>query len=127
MKPFNLEEYLSNPSIKVVTRDGRAVTRILCTDAKSDYPIIALVEESNGDELVISYTTDGEWRRNHMSDNDLFFAIAENQKHEGWINLYKNEVDYYPGMCIYPTKEVAESIGELNSDYAATARVEWEE
>ena len=41
MKPFNLEEYLANPSKKVVTRDGRKI-RIICTDAKSDYPIIVL-------------------------------------------------------------------------------------
>ena len=31
MKQFNLEEYLNNPSKKVVTRDGRAV-KIYCTD-----------------------------------------------------------------------------------------------
>lgn len=33
MKPFNLEEYLANPSKKVVTGDGRKA-RIVCTDAK---------------------------------------------------------------------------------------------
>ena len=31
MKQFSLEEYLANPSKKVVTRDGRNV-RIICTD-----------------------------------------------------------------------------------------------
>ena len=29
MKQFNLEEYLKNSSKKVITRDGRKVTRIL--------------------------------------------------------------------------------------------------
>ena len=31
MKQFNLEKYLNNPSMKVVTRDGRNV-KILCTN-----------------------------------------------------------------------------------------------
>ena len=43
MKPFNLEEYLANPTKKVVTRDGRNV-RIICTDRKgTDFPIVGLV------------------------------------------------------------------------------------
>ena len=33
MKPFNLEEYLKNPSLKIVTREGKDA-RIICTDAK---------------------------------------------------------------------------------------------
>ena len=44
MIPFNLEEYTKNPNRKIVTRDGRAVTKILCTDAKGPFPIVALVE-----------------------------------------------------------------------------------
>lgn len=80
MKQFSLEEYLANPSRKVVTRDGRKVSRFLCTDAKSNYPIVTLVEESKDDECVLSYTTDGEWCEGRTSDNDLFFAP---EKHEG--------------------------------------------
>lgn len=48
MKPFNLEEYLKNPSRKIVTRDGRVVERILCTDAVGHYPIVALVKIYDG-------------------------------------------------------------------------------
>ena len=58
MKHFNLEEYIQNPSRKVVTRDGRNA-RIICTDAKALYPIIALVESPNHvDEIARSYTKD---------------------------------------------------------------------
>lgn len=46
MKPFNLEKYLANPNKKLVTRDGRNA-RIVCTDAKGTYPILALVEYDN--------------------------------------------------------------------------------
>ena len=62
MKRFSLDEYLKNPSRKVVTRDGRKVTRFLCTDAKGDYPIVALVENFSSNEMPISYTKDGEYR-----------------------------------------------------------------
>ena len=42
MKQFNLTEYLENPELKVVTRDGHPA-RIVCTDAKGRYPVVALV------------------------------------------------------------------------------------
>ena len=74
MKPFNLEEYLANPSRKVVTRDGRALTRILCTDAKGDYPVIALIERTDGSEYALSYTKDGKFINETTDINDLFFA-----------------------------------------------------
>ena len=45
MKPFNLEEYLANPSKKIVTRCGLAVTRFLCTDRKHTNPIVACIED----------------------------------------------------------------------------------
>ena len=42
MEKFNLEEYLKNPSRKVVTRDGRNA-RIICTDMNyKNHPIVAL-------------------------------------------------------------------------------------
>ena len=60
MKQFNLEEYLKNPSKKVVTGDGRNV-RIICTDSKiRNYPIIALVEEPSRFENLFSYTEGGQ-------------------------------------------------------------------
>ena len=49
MKQFNLDEYLKNPSKKVVTRMGRKV-RIICTDREdSIYPVVALVKDENRD------------------------------------------------------------------------------
>lgn len=44
MKPFDLNEYLSNPSREIITDGGHPI-RIICTDAKNcKYPIIGLVE-----------------------------------------------------------------------------------
>ena len=87
MKQFSLEEYLANPSRKVVTRDGRDV-KIICTDrvSKKGYPLVALVM-NDGHEHVHTYNVYGQYYTggtNH--DLDLFFA---SEKHEEWINLYK--------------------------------------
>ena len=122
MRPFNLEEYLKDPSRKVVTRDGRKVSKFLCTDAKSNYPIVTLVEESKDDECVLSYTTDGEWCEGRTSDNDLFFA---SEKKEGWVNIYKNERNHYFGQFIYPKKTDAEAVAD--STCIATTKIEWKE
>ena len=57
MKRFSLQEYLANPSQKVVTRYGKPV-RILCTDANMKYPIVALIKEY-GTDHVKTYDTNG--------------------------------------------------------------------
>ena len=47
MKPFNLKTYLENPSREVVMiGDNSIPVRIICTDVKGEYPIIALVTSS---------------------------------------------------------------------------------
>ena len=78
MKPFNLEEYLKNPLRKVVTRDGRNV-RIICTNAKGNFPIIALVETHNDTEVAIRLSEDGHFYNYAEDSSDLFFA-TENSK-----------------------------------------------
>ena len=81
MKQFSLEEYLKDPSKKVVTRDRKAV-KILCTNYESRQPIIAEIE---GHDYSRSFTKDGKYCiDNRNSPYDLFFA---SEKHEGWINL----------------------------------------
>ena len=126
MKQFDLKEYLANPSRKVVTRNGRNV-RIICTDKKGyEYPIVALIENKlEGFEGVLYYTKDGKYTANESSICDLFFAP---EKHEGWINIYRNEdEDYYKGMVIFSSKEDAIEKGRRFSDYITTTKIEWEE
>ena len=75
MKPFNLEEYLANPNKKLVTRDGRVVERILCTDAVGNYPIVALVKTYDGiTDRAIMYTKEGVYLDGQTNGKDLFFA-----------------------------------------------------
>ena len=124
MKEFNLTEYLKNPSQKVVTRDGRDV-RIICTDAKGDEPIIALVYNNNRDEEnVYTYNRDGYFYGDNDSCLDLFFALV---KREGWINLYKNEgITYLPGI-IHDSEEDAKKAIKDDPDFITTIKIEWEE
>ena len=126
MKEFNLNEYLANPK-KVVTRDGDNV-RIICTDARGDYPIIALVEKPNkASDILYTYTKGGYF---YVTENpspfDLFFAP---EKHEGWVNIFKGtDGNSYIGHYsrIFESKEDAEKAG-IGWDGYITVKVEWEE
>lgn len=123
MKEFNLEKYLENPNRKVVTRDGRSV-RIICTDAKGNYPIVALVEIYNGAENVFRLEENGHFYCDTEDSRDLFFAP---EKKSAWINLYKMNSVISPGPRVYDTKEEAESAAGDKSYYIATIKIEWEE
>ena len=124
MKQFNLDEYLANPSRKVVTGDGRNV-RIICTDSKiRNYPIIALVEEPSRFENLFSYTEGGQMvSYEPLKKYDLFFAT---ERKEGWANLYRGNIDYIGG-CVYTSKEEAEENIGNKETYVATIKIEWEE
>ena len=124
MKPFNLDEYLKNPSRKVVTRDGLNA-RIICTDRKDlKFPIVALIETKSGGEFLQYYTKDGTYFVDDLCDADLFFLP---EKHEGWINLHKNEQGRVFPSYIYQTKEDAEKYGIGNDSSITTAKIEWED
>ena len=125
MKRFNLEEYLKNPSKKVVTRMGRKV-RIICADREdSIYPIIALIKDDKREsEILVNYTKDGIPAEYNEAYYTLFFAP---EKHEGWVNIYKVGNDVYKGSLIWSTKEDAKEEGNKWDDYVATAKIEWEE
>ena len=122
MKPFNLEEYLANPSRKIVTREGKPA-RIICTDAKSEkYQVVDLVTKKGGQEVIATFDTSGKYRSGYNSHLDLFFAT---EKHEGWVNVYKSESDWSLGASIWQTEEEAKKwVGA--ADYATTIKIEWE-
>ena len=121
MKEFNLTEYLKNPSQKVVTRDGREV-RIICTDMKSEYPLIALIlNKNNNKENLFNYKENGKYFY-AVSENDLFFAPT---KKEGWVNVYKNGFVERVIGCLYSSEEEAKEY--KSPDYITTVKIEWEE
>ena len=127
MGKFNLDEYLANPSRKVVTRDGRPV-KIICTNLKNflgNYSIVAEIEGSGCSE---AFTQGGEYLIGSSSQNDLFFA---QEKKEGWMTIFRGKYGPYPGK-IFNSKEDAEESRRIycrftDDLYLATVKVEWEE
>ena len=125
MKEFNLEEYLKNPSQKVITRDGRAV-RIICTDFKSkiNKSVIGLIKEIDNEDHVYCFTEKGRYNlpEKEKSFKDLFFAPV---KREGWVNVYSEQEYRHLGENIFATKEEAIKYKDIN--YITTIKIEWEE
>ena len=124
MKKFDLQEYLTNPSRKIVTRDGRSV-RILCTDANGEYPIVALTIENHLRDMVLICEADGTDIRSE--NNDLFFDVET--KH-GWVNLYRLEQGFLVFGSVFDIKE--DALDELEKTdsackYIDTIQIEWEE
>ena len=125
MEQFSLEKYLANPSRKVVTRDGRNA-RIICTDRRDlNFPIIALIENiSGGGEKACSYTKDG---RHYTDCSDIFDLFFAPEKHEGWINVYRNNDSHTYAGAVYDSKEDAEKRKIIDENYVTTIKIEWEE
>ena len=127
MKQFNLKSYIANPR-KVITRDGRNV-RILCVDAKGDYPVVALIPDGEGEykrDSPEAYTEDGYNYSGRISYLDLFFAP---EKKVGWANVFggADGNSYVGDSRIFTSKEDAEKEGKKWKDYIATVKIEWEE
>ena len=127
MKQFNLKSYIANPR-KVMTKDGRDA-RILCVDAKGDYPVVALIPDGEGEYKCDSpemYTEDGCSYSGRMSFLDLFFAP---EKKVGWANVFggADGNSYVGDSRIFKSKEDAEKEGKKWKDYIATVKIEWEE
>src|SRR5574344_899884 len=118
MKQFSLDEYLKNPSKKVVTRDGRNV-KIYCTNFMFPQGCQPIVAEIEGEGKSASFTEKGKYYSDYdVSKNDLFFATV---KHEGWVNVYRvtdAEIMSFGGV-VYATREEAEKVGKLENYYVA--------
>ena len=126
MKRFSLEEYLKNPSKKVVTRMGRKV-RIICTDREdSIYPVVALVKDDNRKlDILVAYKKDGIPAEYNEAYYTLFFAP---EKHEGWVNIFKcNNFYHTEDELVYNSKKEAELQGKNYMSYIDSVKIEWEE
>ena len=122
MKEFNLQEYLANPSQKIMTRDGRKA-RIVCTDVKNKQPVLALVTEGDREDIHFYYQN-GVWCNDFPNHKlDLVFAPT---KKKGWINIFRCKTYLYIGD-VFETKEKAEKMGKLSKNYITTIKIEWEE
>ena len=114
-----MEEYLKNPSRKVVTRTGIPV-KIHCTNFATCKPVIA---EISGRGYSQSFTKEGRYFGDTDDSGEVLFFASE--KHKGWVNVYKDGDHFYSSMDIFKTKDEAEALS-CNS-CIATVKVEWEE
>ena len=127
MKPFNLSEYLENPSRKIVTRDGRSV-RIVCVNANiiddgNVYPIVALVKKEDNTDAPASFTNNGVYLAGEEDDFDLFFKPTQK---EGWTNVYRNSNNQIVTDTVFETKEEALNRKSIHG-YVDTILIKWEE
>ena len=119
MKQFSLDEYLKNPNKKVVTRIGIPV-KIHCTNFVTHKPVIA---EIAGRGYSQSFTKEGRFYEDtYESSEDLFFAL---EKHEGWINVYRNGEHLWCGDIKRTETEAKEF--ENSEFYITSIKIEWEE
>lgn len=110
IKPFDLEAYKNGAKVK--TRDGHEV-RIICTDAKDDYPIIGLVTNSAGDEHIVLYTLEGKLysTKSTICAEDLvivkeveeqeFWSDREDKKTKGYFIDCFSKIEYNSRTCYY--------------------------
>lgn len=90
---FSLEEYLKDPSRRVVTRDGREV-RIKCTDMDgiNGMVIVGLVRDDlMNKERPLTWTKEGQYFvQGGETNSDLFFEDSKEFNKRGWVNVYKS-------------------------------------
>lgn len=122
LKPFSLEA--AKAGKPVCTRNGHKA-RIICFDAKSSKPVIALITRKSDDyEEGYSFYEDGRACGDKNNDYDLMMFP---ERKEGWVNVYyDNDASSHRGCrYIYDTKEQA--IKEDGSAYITTVKINWEE
>ena len=125
LKEFDLEA--AKAGKPVCTRDG-AKARIICFDAKSDAPIIALITTDDGTEIAFDYLSDGTFFNSENPDNDL---IMLPEKKEGWVNVYRDcdGANITKDDNIYSSKDAAIGSAQVidRDNYVATTKINWEE
>ena len=120
LKPFSLEA--AKTGKPVCTRDGRKA-RIICFDRRLfyknvSYPILALVERSDGEDDVCGYNEKGKVLIEDGAEyKDDLMMLPE--KRSGWAKVRKD-------INLYDTKEEADRKMIGNDEYV-TAKVCWEE
>ena len=124
LKPFDLKK--AREGKPVCTRDGRKA-RILCFDRRLfyknvSYPILAVVERSDGEDDVCGYNEKGKVLIEDGAEyKDDLMMLPE--KKEGWVNLYRYSTP------IYETEEKAISCvgSEKRNEYIDSVKVQWYE
>ena len=121
LKPFDLEA--AKAGKPVCTRDGRKA-RIICFDRRLfyknvSYPILAVVERSDGEDDVCGYNEKGKVLIEDGAEyKDDLMMLPE--KKEGWVNVYSNRLG-----GPYESKEYALKL--KMEDCIDTVKINWSE
>lgn len=126
---FSLEEYLKDPSRRVVTRDGREV-RIKCTDMDgiNGMVIVGLVRDDlMNKERPLTWTKEGQYFvQAGETASDLFFEDnKEFNNKRGWVNVYKSPGGEIILGNVRKSKEEAEQASR--GDRIDTIEISWKE
>lgn len=115
------------------TRDGRPV-RILCIDAKSEYPVKGLVDTGNNQEFTFQWDTHGHALKDYHPDyRDLIEVIHPKVENTRWGIIYKKTlrtgIEYHMGSITYTSKEKAQTLfnNSANQSKVGIAEIKWEE
>lgn len=124
LKEFDIEA--AKAGRLVCTRDGRKA-RIICFDANSPRPIIALINTTDEDgrefEMIENYYNSGQHYDGVDSHTDLMILT---EKRLAWVNVYRGGDGHLKVYNIYDTRGDAE-MQKCKYGYIATAEVSWEE
>ena len=89
------------------------------------YPVLAIVTDSDGSELVVCYTLQGKFAARDESEHDLDI-INVPKKREMWMNVYPIRYEnQQPEVYFHPTKEDADRTA--GNDRVACIRIEYAE
>lgn len=121
LKPFDIQK--AKAGKPVCTRDGRKA-RIICFDRRLfyknvSYPILALVECSDGEDNVCGYNEKGKVLIEDDAEyKDDLMMLPE--KHEGWVVIFKDDL-------LRTEKEARELAEQSISEVIRIEKIEWEE
>ena len=124
LKPFDIQK--AREGKPVCTRDGRRA-RIICFDRRLfyknvSYPILALVECSDGEDDVCGYNEKGKVLIEDGAEyKDDLMMLPE--KRSGWVNVYKGGL---LDTKSYNTRKEAFDKASPE-DYVDTIKINWEE
>lgn len=69
------------------TRDGRPV-RVLCVDRVGIQPVVALVRLENGEEIPLSFSSDGQFIDSSRVETDLI-PVPRKFSFKRWVNVHQ--------------------------------------
>lgn len=107
-----------DPSKPVQTRDGRKA-RIICTDRRNggELEIVALVE-CDGYESVASFSSNGQYLKNHKGDYDLVNVPVRTSTFQNLYEKYCASKAYNEPACFDTAGyRFGKPVGRLRRDY----------